>query len=167
MRLGIFSLLLLIFSLPASAVEVRETTDLQALSKLSMKKRVPVILYFSAHDCPYCMMLEEEILKPMLISGDYGKKVIIRKIMIDGNDVVDFNGKNVSVEKISSRYNVFVTPTMVFIGPNGQELAKRMIGINTVEMFGGDVDDNIDKSLKKLRHWFKSRDKLARRSPQN
>jgi hypothetical protein len=40
---------------------------------------------------------------------------------------------------------------MLFLGPDGKELSERLVGINTVEMFGGLVDDAIEVSLHKLR----------------
>ena len=44
---------------------------------------VPVVL-FSASHCGYCTIIKEEFLKPMLLSGDYVDKVLIRKLVIDG-----------------------------------------------------------------------------------
>ena len=88
----------------------------------------------------------------MLLSGDYTHKVIIRKVVIDEETPLkDFNGKSIEVDDFVLRYNVFVTPTMVFIDPNGKELTKRMIGINTIDYFGGDVDNAIERSIKKLK----------------
>ena len=138
-------------------VRVQETTDLQKLGQISRKRQVPVLLVFSASHCSYCELLENEILKPMLISGDYTNKVIIRKLMIDSDDMItDFSGKKIAVDSYVSRHGVFVTPTILFLGPDGKELARRLIGINTVELFGGDVDNAIDYSLKILKAQLKS-----------
>ena len=138
-------------------VKVRITTDLQKLGQMSRKRRLPVLLVFSAAHCPYCELLEAEILKPMLISGDYTNKVIIRKLMIDSGDtIIDFSGKKISADSFMTRHGVYVTPTILFLGPKGTELAKRLIGINTVEMFGGDVDNAINSSLRALQARLKT-----------
>lgn len=145
----------------APIVQVQQTENLHEAARLSSQKALPILLVFSATHCPYCVMLEDEILKPMLISGDYGEKIIIRKINIDLADSLrDFDGKEIKAGDFVNRYNVFVTPTMLFLDSNGNELAKRMIGINTVEMFGGFVDEAIDQSIKMIRNKV-PQDKLA------
>jgi thioredoxin-related protein len=156
------SILLIGSTGPASAVErskvqVRITTDLQKLGRMSRKRQLPVLLVFSAAHCPYCELLETEILKPMLISGDYTNKVIIRKLMTgSGDTITDFSGNKVAADSFMTRHGVYVTPTILFLGPEGKELARRLIGINTVEMFGGDVDNAIDYSLRALKARLKS-----------
>ena len=143
-------------------IQVQETEDLHDVARLSNQNGLPILLVFSATHCTYCEMLEDEILKPMLISGDYGDKVIIRKINIDlTEDLRDFNGKHIEASDFVNRYNVFVTPTMLFLDSSGEELANRMIGINTVEMYGGFVDDAIDQSIKMIRNNTRQ-DKLAK-----
>jgi hypothetical protein len=39
---------------------------------------------------------------------------------------------------------------MLFLDSNGHELDERLLGINTIEMFGGLVDHAINTSLDKL-----------------
>jgi thioredoxin-related protein len=145
-----------------SPVQVITSENMQQLGKLSAQKRLPILLIFSASHCPYCDLLEEEIIKPMLISGDYTNKVIIRKLVTDETDEIrDFNGKRISVNDFIAKHNVYVTPTMLFFGPDGKELTQRMIGINTVEMYGGLVDNAIDESIAELR---KALPKLAQKT---
>lgn len=139
-------------SILASEVEVETTTDLYSSAQHASTQNVPILLMFSAAHCPYCDILENEILIPMLISGDYTDRVLIRKILLDEHDDVrNFNGNTTSVDQISAHYDVFVTPTMLFLGPDGRELAPRIVGVNTLEMFGGRVDEAIDRSHITLR----------------
>ncbi len=132
--------------------KVKTTSDLAKIGKKAARKQVPILLEFAATDCSYCVLLENEILNPMLLSGDYKDKVIIRKVYIDEDlTIKDFNGKKVPLDKIVLRYGIYVTPTIIFIDQKGKELAKRLIGINTVEYFGNDVDKAINLSIKKIR----------------
>jgi thioredoxin-related protein len=95
--------------------------------------------------------MENEILSPMIKSGEYDKKVIIRKLQIDeARDVVNFAGKTVEPSDISDRYKAFLTPTLVFLDHQGNERIEQMVGINTVEMFGAYLDIEIDKLTKEL-----------------
>lgn len=132
--------------------KVKVTKNLHTDAEAAARQSIPVLLVFSAAHCPYCELLEEEILQPMLISGDYDDKVLIRKILIDeDSNLADFSGQSISARQFAYQHNVFVTPTMLFFDASGKELAKRMIGINTVELFGGEVDQAIDTSLSLLR----------------
>ncbi len=126
-------------------------TDFSAIAKTAESKGLPVLLVFSATHCSYCDLLENEILKPMILSGDYQDRVLIYKIMIDEQTRLrDFNGMSISAESLAQRYGVYVTPTMLFLDSQGKELSERILGINTVEMFGGLVDQAIHMAHQQL-----------------
>ena len=65
-------------------VAVPDAADLAGTGALSRARQLPIMLVFSADDCPYCRLLEEEFLKPMLISGEYDDKVIFLRKIIPG-----------------------------------------------------------------------------------
>ena len=133
-------------------VRVPVAQDLQQEGQGARAGRLPILLAFSASECPYCEDLEEEFLEPMLLSGDYADKIIIRKLELDnGSRVRDFSGRSVEASELAHGLRVFVTPTILFVDADGRELAQRMIGINTLEMFGGYLDGCIDTALLNLR----------------
>lgn len=131
---------------------VEESRNLEADARLAQAHTLPILLSFSSEHCGYCALLEEDFLKPMLISGDYQDKILIRKIIIDsGHNLVDFDGATVGSDQLASRYRVKVVPTVLFVDARGQELAERMVGINTPEFYGGYLDQNIDTALSRVR----------------
>ena len=133
-------------------VTVPVATDLQQLGAQARDLRLPILLSFSALDCSYCDLLEEEFLEPMLLSGEYTERIIIRKLVLDnGSRVGDFAGRQTDASLLSDRYRIFVTPTILFLDADGRELAERMIGINTPEMFGGYLDNCIETALQGIR----------------
>jgi thioredoxin-related protein len=137
--------------LPA-AVDVPYGTDLQADGRLARDRQLPILLVFSATGCAYCQQLEDEFLKPMLISGEYTDRVIIRRLLLDiGQHAIDFDGTQRTASAIATRYKAWVTPTLVFLDGTGREVAERMTGINTPEMFGGYLDACIDTALLRIR----------------
>ena len=146
----------LLFATLAGASEypsaLQEESDFETLSQEMKQKSLGLVLMFHAAHCPYCALMENEILSPMVKSGDYDDKVIIRKLQIDeARDVKDFDGKTVEPSDISDRYGATLTPTLVFLDANGNEKAKKMIGINTVELFGAYLDDKIDILLQNMK----------------
>jgi len=59
-------------------VKIIELTDFKTLTKQARESGKVIMLEMSATYCGYCKTLEEEIIKPMLRSGDYSDNVLIR-----------------------------------------------------------------------------------------
>jgi len=155
MKFLISTLLLLFSSYGYSSESIKsaliEENNFQLLSEEMKEKNLGLVLMLHAEHCPYCALMENEILSPMVKSGEYDKKIVIRKLQIDeARDVIDFDGKTVEPSDISGRYNAFLTPTLVFLDHKGDERIKQMVGINTVEMFGAYLDIEIDKLTQEL-----------------
>ena len=148
-----FLFLLLTFSAYTSEESsVIEENDFQKLSAQMKEKSKGLLLMFHAEHCPYCTLMDEEILSPMVKSGEYDKNIFIRKLQIDeARDIKDFMGNTVEPSEISDAYNARLTPTLVFLNYKGQEKAKQMVGINTVELFGAYLDAEIDKLMQNLK----------------
>jgi len=127
--------------------------NLQEDGRRAIARQLPILLAFSADDCSYCELLEEDFLQPMLLSGEYQDRVIIRKLILDnGSYVMDFSGRQTEATRLSDHYRVFVTPTILFVDGHGRELAERMVGINTPELFGGYLDACIETALAGIRN---------------
>ena len=133
--------------------------DLAAAGRAAEGSGRALVLVFSSSDCGYCHVLDREILEPMLRSGEYDGTVLIRKVMLDpGESVRDFGGREVETHRLADRYGVFVTPTVLFVDAAGHELAPRLVGINTVELYGAYLDEAIAQAVARVR----GRDRLAR-----
>ena len=126
-------------------VGVPVATDLLTDGATARTSRLPILLAFLARYCSYCEELEEGYLKPMMRSGEYAERILIRKLILDnGSHVTDFNGEKIPATTLATRYRVYVTPTILFIDATGTELARRMVGYNTPEMYGGYLEQCID-----------------------
>jgi thioredoxin-related protein len=135
-----------------ASVDVPYGTDLQQDGHEARDRKLPILLVFSAVACTYCRQLEDEFLEPMLISGEYTDKVIIRRLLLDiGQHPTDFDGVQRDATSIATRYRAWVTPTIVFVDGTGREVAERITGINTPELFGGYLDACIDTALLMIR----------------
>lgn len=143
---GMLLLLGALLAAPASArPEVQVADNLARVTDAAAERGVPLLLVFSSLECSYCTLLEEDFLQPMLISGMYDDKVIIRKLNIDaGNMVVDFQGRNRLAREIADDYDIDMTPTVVLLGPEGRELTRRLIGVTTPDFYGGYLDRAIE-----------------------
>ena len=135
----------------AAAPKVSVVTDLSALSPESAQRKVPILLMFAAEDCEYCERLEEDVIRPMMISGEFDRRAIVRKVMLDSPaKLKDFSGKKLNVDNYATQHKVRVTPTLMFVDANGKELAPKVIGYQTSDFYAAYLDVAIDASRDSL-----------------
>lgn len=146
------TMLLSTASIGLQAAGVPLAIDLHREGRQAEQACIPLLLEFAAGECEYCTLLEEEVLNPTLLNRDYDQRVLMRKLVIDRSSKLrDFNETAVSAAELASRYRVFVTPTLLFVDSQGRELAERMVGVTTLEFYGGYLDQAMDASSDKLR----------------
>ena len=134
-------------SLMAAEIELPFASDFVADGRISKNIEAPILLYFSAPDCRYCMKLEEAVLKPMLRSGDYDGRVLLRKIDWRSTvQVSDFVGERIAFSDLAERYEVKVTPTLVFVDSSGREVARRILGFRSADFYWYYLDQRIKES---------------------
>jgi thioredoxin-related protein len=143
--LTLFWLLAISPILLAETAFLRQAGDLLQLGTIAKQKRIPILLMVSQEHCEFCELMKQEVLNPMLLSGEYSDKVLMRELLIDpGEQVTNFAGQQQSAQAFSSGYKVWVTPTLLFLDPQGEETAERILGINTVDYLLFYVEDAID-----------------------
>jgi len=147
----LLSLILFLNNVHANEDNFPQPVDLAVTAEQAESKNIPILVLFSSVYCDYCKFIKNEFLNPMIRSGDYESKVIIRVIEDDeGDEVIDFNRKLTDTGDFSERYNIDFTPTMIFIDAKGKELAERIVGLGNVEYYGGFIDDAIMNSQAKI-----------------
>ena len=135
----------------SGSVEMIQSRDLRDESRIASESNVILVIEVSSEDCGYCRRLEEDFLKPMQRNSYYDDKVLIRSISLsDFEHLVDFEGRSVSAADFALKYDVFVTPTLLFLDANGVELAEKLVGFWSADYFGGYIDNSIDEAREKL-----------------
>ncbi|MBN4080283.1 thioredoxin family protein [Beggiatoa alba] len=128
------------------SVEVQLSTDLYQDARLARNKGVPLVVMFSQDNCHYCGIVREQFLKPMLISGDYTNKAIIREVKIDSfDDVRNFDGTLIPSDELATFLRAVLTPTVMVFDSTGKS-HHRILGITNEYYYGGELDDAIDKA---------------------
>ncbi len=133
-------------------VEIKYVTDFSQLAEEARNEGKIILLEVSASYCDYCDMLEEEFIKPMLRNNDYKADVLIRKIDMDSYyKISNFSGDHTTPDKFTRHLKVQLTPTLLFFDGNGNEVSQRILGINSLDLYGGYIDDAIKTGLQKIR----------------
>lgn len=128
------------------------THDLQADARIAARDRRPILLLVSQEECPFCWQIKREILDPMVLSGDYDDRLLMREMFIDEGFLLrDFQGREVAGGDFALRYGVSLTPTLLFLDPRGRELTDKMVGIQTPEMYFLYVDAAITEAVERMR----------------
>ncbi len=122
-------------------------SDYSQLGVLSKQTERVILLYVSAPQCPYCKKLEQEILFPLIRSGEYQKRIILAKInWLSGSDVIGFHGEELTTRLFLKPYNIKVTPTLLFLNNKGQQIHEAFVGFQANEFYWYYFDVAIDKS---------------------
>ena len=118
-----------------------------AQSQPEATRQIPVMLYVARTGCTFCYRFEEDILDPLIKSGVYTDKIIIRKLMLDSAEPVEnFRGERVTPKELLSAYSVTVTPTLLFLDTHGNELVPRIVGYQKNDFYGQFLEQSINKA---------------------
>ena len=132
-------------------VQITSLRDFSALSEDAHSGNKIIMLEVSASYCDYCRTLEEEIIKPMLRSGDYTRNVLIRQLEIDDSYLVNnISGEQITPSKLAEKFKIKITPTLLFLDAHGNEVSERILGVYSLDFYGGYVDQAIIDGLKKV-----------------
>ena len=126
--------------------------DMRDTAQLAKSRQLPVLIMFGSDECPFCYLLREDFLVPMIISGDYVDKVILREIHVSYSEtMIDLSGEKITTREFASRYDVKLFPTTVLMDEHAKPLVNNIIGITTPSLFGGTLDDTIDEAFLLMR----------------
>lgn len=144
----------MLFALTLAAITslVTPAEHLQQTAELAGGLRVPILLYVSRSDCSFCRRFEDEVLFPLLRSGEIDQKILLRELEWDRDaPVADFSGRQVSAEELAQRYDATLTPTLLFLDPQGNELIPRMTGYLASDYASYYLEQAVDLALQRLR----------------
>ena len=131
--------------------EIPLIDDLAALGRTARRRRLPIVLLVSRSDCSYCALLKHEVLNPMVKSREYDDLALLGELMLDSEEPLrGFQGGYELRDDVASRFDADLTPTLLFLAPDGSELAPRILGVNTLELFGFYVDRAIESARARL-----------------
>mgnify|MGYP000848816924 FL=1 len=112
----------------------------------ALKNKQALIVMVSLEGCVFCRQARQSHLSPMALSGTAIVQVDMRK----NQPVLDFAGKLTTHDELTRRWKVSITPTLLFFGPGGKEVAERMEGAYHPDFYGPYLEDRMAQGLKAL-----------------
>jgi thioredoxin-related protein len=87
-------------------------------------KRLAIM--FGQRACPYCKrMAEEHLATPSIVDYIQAKFEVLHLNLFGAREVSDFDGSKLSERDLARRYNVRLTPTILFMPESAEGLAAR------------------------------------------
>jgi len=136
----IIIILCLLFSAHIKAADdvpmLAELTDLQADLEYAQQEQIPLMLFFHASYCGFCIKANEDYLEPMSQEDGNQGEFIIRRIGVDFNDeLLDAHGETTRARTFARDLGVQIVPNVIMFGPDGEQLGKSIVGINVEEFY--------------------------------
>ncbi len=150
---SILALIGIVFAGPVAgdSVSMIQVEDLRQEAETIRREQLVLVLEFSSEYCSFCRKMEELFLLPMQRNEDYSTKILIRSVSLDAYEtLIDFDGRFISTQEFASRYDVSLTPTLLFLDADGVELSERLVGIWSEDFYGVYIDERIDAARGRL-----------------
>lgn len=148
----LFAIAFWITSLTATATaneSIPEAIDFQALQREMQQKRLPLLLAVRADYCGFCRRLETEHLDPMVRSGKYDTRILIRRFDLGREQtIIDFNGERMDSDEFAAKHQASLTPTLLFLDAQGNEVAERLLGYSNPDFYGAYLETAITTAQK-------------------
>jgi thioredoxin-related protein len=108
---------------------VEPVKDLAHTGAYAEQHQLPILLYVSRSDCTFCKRFEDEVLGPLVRSGEFDDRALIVELIWDRlGTVVDFEGRQTTPDVLATRYDAKLTPTLLFLDSGGRPLVARIVG---------------------------------------
>lgn len=109
----------------------------------------PLVVMTTLTGCPYCDLVRNHHLLPMRREGK------VQAVQIDVRDrtsnLQGFNGDNTTPAEQARVWKARFAPTVLFLGPQGQELAERLVGVAVPDFYGEYLDARLTAARARLR----------------
>jgi thioredoxin-related protein len=123
----------------AAPITLPSTESLAASLDAAMRAKQPLVVMVSLQGCPFCKVVRENYLHPLLVSGLY----VVQVDMRDNRGLLDFDGTALTQDAWVRKQGVKLAPTVLFFGAQGREVATRLKGAYLPDFYGAYLDEQL------------------------
>ena len=113
---------------------------------IALQKGQPLIVMASLAGCVFCRQARESHLSPMHQAGSSIVQIDLRS----PQPVLNFAGQSTTHDQLARLWKISITPTLLFFGPGGKEVAERMEGDYQPDFYGPYLEERLAKVRKLL-----------------
>ncbi|RZI70152.1 MAG: hypothetical protein EOP38_32180 [Rubrivivax sp.] len=123
-------------------------TSLRGAAVAAAARGQPLVVMITLTGCPYCEIVRRQYLLPMRREG------LVHAVQLDVMDrtgiLQGFDGQMSTPAALASAWKARFTPTVLFFGPDGRELAERLVGVAVPEFYGEYLEARLNEARGKL-----------------
>jgi len=136
----------------ASADDIQAVDNLARAAKASQQQGIPTLVFVSREACPYCRTLRDELLLPMQRANKFDNRAVLVEVNLDRVEpLTGFDDQPTTAQSFGDLYQAQITPTLLFLDPQGREISRRIVGISNLELYGYYLQESIDAALEAIR----------------
>lgn len=137
---------------PALADDIPAVDNLALAAQSSKQQGVPTVVFVSREACPYCRTLRDELLLPMQRADKFENRALLVEVSLDrAEPLTGFDEQPTTAQAFGDVYQAQITPTLLFLDPQGREISSRIVGISNLELYGYYLQESIDSALQVIR----------------
>jgi thioredoxin-related protein len=123
----------------AANITLPSTSSLSLSLEQALQAKQPLVVMVSLHGCPFCKVVRENYLHPLLSSG----LQVVQIDMRDMRSLADFDGASLTQDAWIRKQNIKLAPTVMFFGAQGREVASRLKGAYLPDFYGAYLDEQL------------------------
>lgn len=133
---------------PPTAALLPTPTSLRGAGQAAAAKGEPLVVMTSLEGCPYCAIVRGHYLLPMRREGKV--HAVELDVMDRKGNLQGFDGQMTTPAEQARAWKARFTPTVLFFGPDGRELAERLVGVAVPDFYGEYLEARLAEARRKL-----------------
>jgi len=123
--------------------------SLRGAAQAAAARGEPLVVMTTLDGCPYCDIVRNSHLIPMLKAGE---AVAVQVDVRDRRSPMQgFDGEMSTPAELVVGWKARFTPTVLFFGPDGRELAERLVGVAVPDFYGDYLLARLNEARRKLK----------------
>ena len=122
--------------------------SLPGAAEVAAAIKEPLVLLISLPGCPYCELVRRNYLLPA--RRNTGLQAWQLNITDHTMPLTAFDGKATTAAAQIAAWKAGFTPTVLFLGATGRDLAERLVGLGSVDFYGAYLEDRLSTARKAL-----------------
>ena len=123
--------------------------SLLVVAKAATRLGEPLVLLVTLPGCPFCELVRRNYLLPA--RQDAGLQAWQLDVSNRSTILLGFDGQPTTAALQVGAWKASFTPTVLFLGAQGETLAERLVGIAVPDFYGAYLEDHLATARKVLR----------------
>jgi hypothetical protein len=99
-----------------------------------------LVVLASIEGCPWCKLVRQNYLAPLRAEG----QPVVEIDTAGTAALQDFAGAPTTQQRFAAALRLRVTPTVLFFGAGGKEVAQRLVGVPLPDFYGAYLQERLD-----------------------